>query len=166
MAEAVQKARCAHCRSEILVPDSYQHGDHIKCGSCGMRHKVSRGDVLRLVIADVAPLREALQSNQSLTDRLEAELRIARGSYGIGVNGLGIALIYALWQIVRKDHPIDAALAWEAIGIAVVSGLLLEAANLFFLAKRQRLRRLNTEIEEARAESRALQQKIREAGRV
>jgi hypothetical protein len=131
-----------------------------------MRHKVSRGDVLRLVIADVAPLREALQSNQSLTDRLEAELRIARGSYGIGVNGLGIALIYALWQIVRKDHPIDAALAWEAIGIAVVSGLLLEAANLFFLAKRQRLRRLNTEIEEARAESRALQQKIREAGRV
>jgi DNA-directed RNA polymerase subunit RPC12/RpoP len=166
MAEAVQKARCAHCRSEILVPDSYQHGDHIKCGSCGMRHKVSRGDVLRLVIADVAPLREALQSNQSLTDRLEAELRIARGSYGIGVNGLGIALIYALWQIVRKDHPIDTALAWEAIGIAVVSGLLLEAANFFFLAKRQRLRRLNTEIEEARAESRALQQKIREAGRV
>ena len=50
MAEAVQKSRCQHCRSDILVPDSYHHGDHVKCGSCGMRHKVSRGDVLRLVL--------------------------------------------------------------------------------------------------------------------
>ena len=166
MAEAVQKSRCAHCRSEIAVPDSYHHGDHIKCGSCGMRHKVARGDVLRLVIADVAPLREALQANQSLTERLEAELRSARGSFGVGVNGLGMALIFALWQIVSRDRALDSELAWEAVGVAVVSGLALEAANFFFLAKRQRLRRLGTEIAEARTEGRSLQQKIREASRV
>jgi DNA-directed RNA polymerase subunit RPC12/RpoP len=165
MAEAVQKLRCAHCRSEIAVPSSYQHGDHIKCGSCGMRHKVSRGDVLRLVIADVAPLKEALEANESLVDRLEAELRHARGSFGVGVNGLGLALIYALWQIMRNDRPIDTALGWQAVMVAIFSGLALEALNYFFLAKRQRLRRLGAEIDEAREEGRALQQKIREASR-
>jgi hypothetical protein len=166
MAEGVQKSRCAHCRSDISVPESYQHGDHIKCGSCGMRHKVSRGDVLRLVIADLGPLRDALHANKALTERLEAELRHARGSFGVGVNGLGIGLIYALWQIMRENRAIDATLAWEAAGVVVLSGLLLEAANFFFLAKRQRLQRLGTEIDEARAEARSLQQKIRDASRV
>jgi DNA-directed RNA polymerase subunit RPC12/RpoP len=166
MAEGVLKLRCAHCRSEIVVPESYHHGDHIKCGSCGMRHKVSRGDVVRLVIADVGPLRDALQANQILTERLEAELRAARGSFGVGINGLGLGLIYALWQIMKKDRAIDATLAWEAVSVVVITGLALEAANFFFLAKRQRLRRLSTEIQEARDEGRSLQQKIREASRV
>jgi DNA-directed RNA polymerase subunit RPC12/RpoP len=166
MAEAVHKARCVNCRSDIIVPDSYQHGDHIKCGSCGMRHKVSRGDVLRLVLADVAPLKEALQANQILQRRLEGELRSARGSFGIGVNGLGVGLIFALWQIVQEERAIDAGLGWEAAGVAVLSGLVLEAANFFFLAKRQKMRRLGSEIQEARVEARSLQQKIREAGRV
>jgi hypothetical protein len=167
MAEGVQKARCAHCRSDISVPESYHHGDHVKCGSCGMRHKVSRdGGVLRLVNADVGPLRDALLHNRNLTERLEAELRHARGSFGVGVNGLGIGLIFALWQIMRENRAIDTDLAWEAAGVVVVSGLLLEAANFFFLAKRQRLRRLGEEIDEARAEARTLQQKIREASRV
>jgi len=167
MAEAVHKLRCAHCRSEIAVPESYQHGDHVKCGSCGMRHKVSRGEgTPRLVIADVGPLRDALQANKALTDRLEAELRHARGSFGLGVNGFGIALIYTFVQIFYKDHPIDSALAWEAAGVAIFSGLALEAANFFFLAKRQRLRRLSDEIDEATTEGRTLQQKIREASRL
>lgn len=166
MAEGVLKLRCAHCRSEILVPESYHHGDHIKCGSCGMRHKVSRGDVVRLVIADVGPLRDALHANQNLIERLETELRGARGSFGIGANGFGIALIYALWQIMKKDRPIDSALAWEAVGVVLLTGIALEAANFFFLAKRKRLSRLSSEIQEARAEGRSLQQKIREASRV
>jgi hypothetical protein len=166
MAEGVQKARCAHCRSDISVPESYHHGDHIKCGSCGMRHKVSRGEVLRLVIADVGPLRDALLHNQTLTERLETELRHARGSFGVGVNGLGIGVIYAILQIVRADRTIDSSLATEAAMVAVLSGVLLEAANFFFLAKRQRLRRLGEEIHEARVEGRALQQKIRDASRV
>ncbi|HUG54456.1 MAG TPA: hypothetical protein VMR21_12695 [Vicinamibacteria bacterium] len=154
------------CRSDVAVPASYHHGDHVKCGSCGTGHKVSRGDVLRLVIADVAPLREALHANQTMQSRLEGELRTARGSFGVGVNGLGVGLIFALWQIVQAERTIDAALAWEAAGVAVLSGILLEAANFLFLAKRQRMRRLATEIHEARAEARSLQQKIREAGRV
>jgi hypothetical protein len=131
-----------------------------------MRHKVSRGDVLRLVIADVGPLRDALLHNKTLTERLETELRHARGSFGVGINGLGIGLIYAIWQIVSADRTIETALATEAAGVAVLSGVLLEAANFFFLAKRQRLRRLGEEIDEARAEGRALQQKIRDASRV
>jgi hypothetical protein len=167
MAEAVHKLRCANCRSEIAVPDSYQHGDHVKCGSCGMRHKVTRGEgTPRLVIADVGPLRDALQANKSLVDRLEAELRHARGSFGVGINGLGMALAYALWQILRNDHVIDSELAWEAAAVAIFGGLALEAANFFFLAKRQRMRRLGDEIDEARTEGRALEQKIREASRV
>jgi len=166
MAEAVQKSRCMHCRSDIIVPESYHHGDHIKCGSCGMRHKVSRGDVLRLVLADVGPLKDALNANKQLVDRLEADLRHARGSFGVGVNGLGIAVIYALWQIVQKDRPIDSGLAWQAVAVAVLSGLLLEAANFLFLAKRKRLSQLGNELSEARAEGRSLQQKIREASRV
>ena len=162
----VLKLRCAHCRSEILVPESYHHGDHIKCGSCGMRHKVSRGDVVRLVIADVAPLKEALHANQTLVERLEAEVHAARGSLGIGVNGFGLGLIYALWEIMRRDHPIDSGLAWETGAVVVLTGIALEAANFVFLAKRQRLRRLGAEIQEARSEGRSLQQKIREASRV
>ena len=166
MAEAVQKSRCQHCRSDIVVPESYHHGDHIKCGSCGMRHKVSRGDVLRLVLADVGPLKDALHANKTLVDRLEADLRAARGSFGIGVNGLGIAVIYALWQIVQMNQPIAAGLLWQSIAVAVLSGLALEAANFLFLAKRKRLSQLGNELSEAKAEGRSLQQKIREASRV
>jgi hypothetical protein len=51
------------------------------------------------------------------------------------------------------------------VGVAVLSGVLLEAANFFFLAKRKRLSQLTTELTGARAEGRSLQQKIREAGR-
>jgi hypothetical protein len=166
MPEAVQKARCANCRSDIVVPASYHHGDHVKCGSCGMRHKVSRGDVLRLVIADVGPLRDALQANESLQRRLESDLGAARGSFGVGVNGLGIGVLYAIAQIVYKDRLINADLGWEAAGVAVLSGVGLEAANFLFLAKRQKIRRLSSEMDEARAEARSLQQKIREASKV
>jgi hypothetical protein len=117
-------------------------------------------------VSDIGPLRDALQANKALIDRLEAELHHARGSFGLGINGFGVALAYALWQIMRNDHPIDAGLAWEAAGVAIFTGLALEAANFFFLAKRQRLRRLGDEIDEARTEGRSLEQKIREASRV
>jgi hypothetical protein len=40
------KARCINCRSDIAVPATYAHDDFIKCGTCGMQHKVIRGDVL------------------------------------------------------------------------------------------------------------------------
>jgi hypothetical protein len=147
------------------VPDSYAHGDHIKCGACGTRHKVQRGDVLRLVLADVTPLKEALKANEVMVSRLEDELRGARASFGIGANGFGIGIAYAIWQVGFKGQMIDLDLALRTVGVALVSGIALEAANYLFFAKRQRMTRLAAEIEEAREEGRRLQQKIREAGR-
>jgi hypothetical protein len=147
------------------VPDSYAHGDHIKCGACGTRHKVQRGDVVRLVLADVTPLKEALKANEVMISRLEDELRGARASFGVGVNGFGIGLAYAIWQVGFKGQMIDSDLGVKALGVALASGIALEAANYLFLAKRQRMTRLAAEIEEAREEGRRLEQKIREAGR-
>ena len=159
-------ARCVNCRSEITVPERYAHGDHIKCGTCGTQHKVLRGDVLRLVIADAAPLKDALRENERLVERLEDELRGARRSMGIGGNGVGIGVAYAVWQVALQEQSLDQGLLIRSLIVAVVSGVALELANLLFFAKRQRIRRLSAEIDEARGDSRAIQQKIREATRV
>src|SRR5438445_278668 len=37
-----QKARCAECRTDISIPSTYAHGDHVKCATCQTRHKVVR----------------------------------------------------------------------------------------------------------------------------
>jgi hypothetical protein len=161
-----QTARCVHCREDVSVPDAYAHGDHIKCGACGTKHKVVRGDRLRLVIADVSPLREALGQNRQLVTRLEAELAHARASFGIGANGIWIGVIFALYQVGMRGAPLSAGLLASAVGFAIVSGLLLEAANWSFLAKRSAITRISGELEEARAEGQRLSQKIREATRV
>ena len=161
-----QKARCTHCREEVSVPDSYAHGDHIKCGTCGTKHKVVRGDRLRLVISDVAPLRDALAHNQQLVGRLEADLADARASFGIGANGIGIGVIFVVYQVGMKGAPLSTNLLLNALGIAVVSGLVLEAANWSFLAKRNAMTRLSKELEEARGEGARLRQQIRDATRV
>ena len=162
----VPKAPCSHCRSDIAVPPQYAHGDHIKCGSCGTKHKVVRGDRVRLVIADVGPMKDALVQNEQLVHRLEAELSLARGSFGIGANGIGIAVAYAIYQLTLKEAPLGTELLWSAIGVAVASGIFLEAINYLFLAKRQAISRFSEELEEARSDGQALRQKIREAGRV
>ncbi len=161
-----QKARCVHCREEVSVPDRYAHGDHIKCGTCGTKHKVVRADRLRLVLADVGPLRDALAQNQQLVTRLEAELAHARASFGIGVNGIGLGLVYALYQVGMKGAPLSMGLLMNAVGIAIVSGLLLEAANWSFLAKRSAITRVSRELEEARAEGQRIRQQMREATRL
>jgi len=161
-----QKAPCVHCREEISVPDQYAHGDHIVCGSCRTKHKVVRGDRLRLVLADVGPLRDALNQNQQLVSRLEAELAHARGSFGIGANGIGIAVIFVLYQVGMKHAPLSTNLLLSAAGIAIISGLLLEAANWSFLAKRNAITRITRELEEARTEGAHIRQRIRDASRV
>jgi len=160
------KARCTHCRSDVAVPEQYAHGDHIKCGTCGTKHKVVRGEKLRLVLADVTPLKETLAQNHQLVQRLEADLAQARGSLGLGANGIGLGVIYAIYQLAANEAPLDGALVGSAVAVAVVSGILLEAANFLFLAKRQAMTRLSAELEEARDEAAQLRQKIREAGRV
>jgi hypothetical protein len=151
---------------DIVVPPTYSHGDHIKCGACGTKHKVARGDTLRLVLADVGPLKDALQANELIIERLEAELYAARASYGVGVNGIGIGVAYLLWQVGLEGKMLNQELFVKALGVAVLAGVVLELANYLFLAKRQKLRRLAGEIAGARQDSRALEQKIREASRV
>jgi len=159
-------ARCVSCRADIDVPDHYAHGDHIKCGACGTKHKVARGDRLRLVLADLGPVKDALAQNQQMVRRLEAELADARGSFGIGANGLGVGVAYAVYQIAMEGAHLNAQLLVGAILVALVSGLLLEGANWAFLAKRQRIARLTGELDEARQEGGRLRQLLREAARV
>jgi len=162
-----QKGRCVHCRSDINVPATYAHGDFIKCGTCGTQHKVIRStDGLRLVIADVTPLKEALRANDAMVERLADELQGARRSFGIGVNGMGIGVAYAIYLVALKEHALDLELVVKAVTVMIVSGVLLELLNYFFLAKRQRVKRLSAELEEARENSEELEQKIRESSRV
>jgi hypothetical protein len=167
MAEPV-KGRCMHCRADILVPDTYHHGDHVKCGQCGTRHKVSRGERegVRLVLADVGPLRDALKANQTMVGRLEDELRGARHSIGLGANGLGIGVVYLIWQVALKDTAMSTGLIWQAVMVGLAAGAALELLNYVALAKRKAISRLSHELDEAREDGRALQQKIREASRV
>jgi len=159
----MDKVRCVNCRTDIVIPSDYAHGDHIKCGTCGTKHKVQRGEVLRLVLADVAPLKEALRANENQVERLEDELQGARRSFGVGANGVGIAVIYLLYQVALQDRQWDSGLLVEGIGVAIGAGLFLELMNFLFLAKRQKMTRLSGEIQAAKAEGREIQRKIREA---
>ena len=162
------KARCVHCRAEILIPDTYHHGDHVKCGQCGTRHKVARGEreAVRLVLADIGPLRDSLHSTEAMIGRLEDELRGARHSIGLGANGLGIGVAYLIWQVALNDMPMSTGLVWDSVLVGVGSGIALELLNYVALAKRAQIRRISHDLDETRAEARALQQKIREASRV
>ncbi len=161
------KGRCMHCRADILVPDTYHHGDHVKCGQCGTRHKVMRGERegVRLVLADVGPLRDALNANQTMVGRLEDELRGARHSIGLGANGVGLGVLYLIWQVALKDQPMSTGLLWQAVMVALATGVALELLNYVALAKRKAITRISHDLDEAREEGRALQQKIRESSR-
>jgi hypothetical protein len=161
-----QKVPCVNCRELISVPGHYAHGDHIVCGSCRTKHKVVRGDRLRLVLADVGPLRDALGQNEQLVARLEGDLARVRGSYGIGANGIFFGVAFAAYQLLVKGAPVSATLLLNAIGISVLSGLLLELANWSFLGKRSAITRLSEELEEARSEGARIRHQLREATRV
>jgi hypothetical protein len=158
------KARCVHCRTDVIVPASYADGDHIKCGACGTQHRVVRTNVaVRLVIADVAPLREALTEHQHRIESLENQLQSARGSLGLGANGFGIGVIYVLLKIAWEDQPFSRELVVNAVVLSLMVGFALELANYLFLAKRRLINQLNTELTVMREETKELQKKIREA---
>jgi hypothetical protein len=159
-------ARCVHCREKVQVLDRYAHGDHIKCGACGTNHKVLRGERLRLVLADPGPVREAIAQNEALVARLEADLSSARWSFGLGANGVVAGVGYAVYQVLLNGTPLDTSLLATTVEIAVVVGLLLEAANWAFLAKRQKMSRLGRELVEARAEGVRLRQLLRDAAKL
>jgi hypothetical protein len=158
--------RCGNCRAEITVPDSYAQGDQIKCSTCGSPHRVVRGDVLRLVLLDVEPLKGALREAQDRLARLEDEMRGARANLGIGVNGLGLGLIFVLVKIVWEEQLLSTELILKAAAIALGSGVLLELMNFFFLAKRRRIVHLTAEIAAGKGEVAQLRQRLREATRV
>ncbi len=161
----VTKLRCVHCREEVTISEKDAHGDHVRCGACGTDHRLLRGDRTRLVLADVTPLRDALAQNQQLVSRLDAELARARASFGIGVNGVGIGVIYAVYRLALGGASIDKALLWTTLVIALGSGLLLELANWAFLAKHAAISRLTQELAEARSDATRLRAQIREATR-
>jgi hypothetical protein len=159
------KAPCVNCRETVEIPERYAQGDHIRCGACGTDHKILRGDRVRLVLADVTPLREALAKNQQLVNRLESDLGRARGSIGIGANGVGIGLIFAVYRLAVHGAEISTSLIVSSVLVALVSGALLEGANWLFLAKRHKIDTLSREIEEARADASRLRAQIRDATR-
>jgi len=158
--------RCVHCRVAISVPEHYAHGDHVKCGACGTKHKVVRADTLRLVLADAGPVREALAANERLAARLEGELSRVRRSFGIGANGFALGLVFAVFEVGTRRQPIGGELVAEAIAVALVAAALLEAANWAFLGKRRRITALARELDEARAEGVRLRTILRDAARV
>jgi hypothetical protein len=121
---------------------------------------------VRLVLADVSALREEVRAAEERAGQIEADLQRARGSIGIGVNGLAVGLAYLLWQIGLADQTWAPPLLWRAAGLSLVSGVLLELANYLFLAKRQAMIRLSEDLEQARADLRLARQRLRDASRV
>jgi hypothetical protein len=161
-----QSARCPACRAQVLVEARDSHGDQIHCDNCKGAFRVVRRDTaVRLVHADVGPLRDELRDIQGRTGALESELKSAKASLGIGVNGLGLGLLYVVAKVALENALITREMIWIAVAIAVVTGLLLELTNLFFLAKHKAMLRLSSEIRQAQREARRLRQIIREASR-
>lgn len=165
MDEKSTTAHCVECRSDIAVPDSYAQGDHIRCGTCGTSHKIVRGEVLRLVLADTGPLKEALRDNEARIGRLEDELAGARGRLGMGAHGLYVGVAYVAIQVLLKDHPWTAGVIITGLGLALVCAVIIEVLNFLFLAKRTRIDQLTTEIEDVREMGREIRQKLRDATR-
>jgi DNA-directed RNA polymerase subunit RPC12/RpoP len=165
MDEKSATARCVECRSDIAVPESYAHGDHIRCGTCGTGHRILRGDVLRLVLADTGPLKDAVRDNAARLERLEDELRGARGHVGMGFQGLYVGVAYVALEVLLNHHPWTAGLIFVGLALALVCGVALEVLNFYFLSKRTRIEKLSAEIEDVQEAGRELRQKLREATR-
>jgi len=161
----VTPGKCLNCRSEVMVPNSFADGDTMQCGVCGMGLKVHRSGAggLKLVISDVGPLRDEMKATQLRVVGLESDLQRARASFGIGVNGFGFGVLYVVAQVMLEDKNISRELLVNAGAIAIVSGIALELANFFFLAKRREMSRLSSEIAEAQKEINSIQQKIRDS---
>ena len=135
-------ARCVHCRADISVPDSYAHGDHIKCGACGTQHKVVRGE--RAAAGDRRRRRRCrrrCEANERDGRRGSRTSCAARArSFGIGANGLGIGVVYVLYQVAhRRTSRWTCSSRWaRSWSWPWRAGIVLELAQLLFLAKRQR----------------------------
>ena len=163
-AKDTQSARCLNCRAEVQVPKTFAEGDSIGCGVCGASLKVQRtGTAIRLVLSDVAPLRDQIRQTQARIGALQSDLARARASLGIGANGLGLGVLYVVVQVAVDEKPLSSGLLVTAAAIAVACGVALELANYFFLAKRREMSRLSAEIRELETEVKQAHSKIRES---
>lgn len=158
-------ARCISCRAEVPVPDSYEEGSQVGCPSCAVQLKIVRKGGLRLVIADVLALQDRLRETKTLIAETSRDLQRAKASWGIGVNGLGLGVLYVVAKMALDERQLDRKLALEAVALALVVGVLLEAANYLFLAKRRAITDLTKQLQGAIADQRELQRKIRESSR-
>lgn len=158
-------ARCISCRSETSVPDSYADGAQISCGSCAAQLRIVRTGGLRLVIADPLALGETLRQIKVDISQTNRELQTARASWGIGVNGLGIGVLYLVARVALEERELNRGLVLGAVTLSVIVGVLLELANYLFLAKRQTISRLTEQLRLAVAEQRELERKVRESSR-
>ena len=159
-------ARCVSCRSEVSVPDSYADGAQISCGSCAVQLRIVRsGGGLSLVIADPLALRETLRQVKLDIAQANRELQEARASWGIGVNGFGIGVLYVVARVALDERPLNRGLIVEAVVLSVIVGVVLELVNTLFLAKRQTISRLTEQIARAVSEQKELERKIRESSR-
>jgi hypothetical protein len=77
-----------------------------------------------------------------------------------------MGVIYLIYQVALKEHPLDQQLLLASVAWACCRGSSWRRVNYLFLAKRQKIRRLSAELDEARANGRQLEKQIREAGRV
>jgi hypothetical protein len=160
-----RSARCLNCRSDVPVPDSYADGSQISCGACAVHLRIIRTGGLRLVIADVAPFREMLKERKLLVAETTRDLQKARASWGIGVNGLGVGVLYIVARIALEERVLEQGLIIEAVVISVLVGIVLEVANTLFLSKRQAVSRLTLQLQEALADQKDIERKIRESSR-
>lgn len=158
-------ARCVSCRSEVSVPDSYTDGAQISCGSCSAQLRIVRTGGLRLVIADPLALRETLRQLKLDISQANRELQTARASWGIGVNGFGIGVLYVVAKVALEERHLNRGLIVEAVALSVLVGVVLELVNTLFLAKRQTISRLTEQLGRAAAEQKELERKIRESSR-
>jgi len=165
MDEKIATTHCANCPAEVGVPDNYAHGDVIRCGICGATNRIVRGDVLRLVLSDVAPLKAALSDLQQRRGRLEDELVGARGRLGIGVQGLWVGFFYVFYQVALGAQTWSGGLLVWGLAISLAVAVFLEVLNYLFFSKHQRMQRLSGEIDALRIEESDMRRRLREAGR-
>ena len=158
-------ARCASCRFDVSVPGSYAEGAQISCPRCSVQLRILRKGGLRLVIADPLALRETLRQLKLDIAQANRELQTARASWGIGVNGLGIGVLYVIDKVALEERHLNQGLIVEAVVLSAIVGGLLEVANTLFLAKRQTVARLTEQLRVATVDQKELERKIRESSR-
>ena len=166
MDDKAHSARCPSCHGLVPVEDRDAHGDQVICRNCNTGVKVVRhGGGIRLVFADVGPLRDQPREYQQQISNLESELARARASFGIGSLGIGLGVIYVLARVALENEPLTQELIRNGVLIAIGIGVLLELANFLFLAKRSAMTKLSGEIADVKKEVRRVKQLIRQAQR-